>query len=205
MRTYKTEGIVIKRRNVGEADRLLTVFTRDHGKAVIKAKGIRRIPSRRSAHVELLNQSVLTLYQGQRYPVLTEAVVLETFPSLKEDLQKIGFAYHICELVDGLCPENQEHHQVYFLLKNTLQRLSRCSLSFRPSSAGKKSQGDLSVATLPRDDMVMIIHNFEVELLTLLGYWHTPQAASKSMDTQGFIENILERRLRSRRIFAKVH
>lgn len=184
MRTYKTEAIIIKRRNTGEADRLITVFTRDHGKLSIKAKGIRRVPSRRSAHVELLNTSILTLYQASRYPILTEASAIETFSDLKEDLQKIGFAYHLCELVDGLCPENQEHHQVYFLLKNTLHRLMRCN-------------SELS------QEALLVIHAFEVELLTLLGYWHTPQAASLSMDTQAFIENILERRLKSKRVFQK--
>ena len=201
MRTYKTEALIIKRLNVGEADRLITVFTRDHGKLSIKAKGIRRVPSRRSAHVELLNNSVLTLYSASRYPILTEATALETFSDLKEDLQKIGFAYHLCELVDGLCPESQEHHQVYFLLKNTLHRLSRCSLSFR--AEGEKSQGDLSGPVAHRDDMLMIVHAFEVELLTLLGYWHKPQSASLSVDTHSFIENILERRLKSKRVFQK--
>jgi DNA repair protein RecO (recombination protein O) len=184
MRTYKTEAIVIKRRDVGEADRLITVFTRDHGKLSIKAKGIRRVPSRRSAHVELLNTAMLTLYQASRYPILTEATATDTCSGLKEDLQKIGFAYHLCELVDGLCPENQEHHQVYFLLKNTLQRLIRCDAA-------------------SNNDALLVVHEFEVELLTLLGYWHTPQHASKSMDTHSFIENILERRLKSKRVFQK--
>ncbi|MDP3941726.1 MAG: DNA repair protein RecO [bacterium] len=185
IRTYKTEGIIINRRNVGEADRLLTVFTRDHGKLSVKAKGIRRVPSRRSAHVELLNTVILTLYQASRSPILTEATATDTCSDLKEDLQKIGFAYHICELVDGLCPENQEHHQVYFLLKNTLHRLSRCN-------------SDLS------QEALFVIHEFEVTLLTLLGYWHTPQAASLSVDTHSFIESILERRLKSRAIFMRL-
>ncbi|MBI4096902.1 MAG: DNA repair protein RecO, partial [Candidatus Levybacteria bacterium] len=54
MRTFRTEGIIIKRKNFGEADRILTVFTKEYGKLQVKAKGIRRIPSRRSAHVELV-------------------------------------------------------------------------------------------------------------------------------------------------------
>lgn len=185
MRTYKTEAIVIKRRNVGEADRLITVFTRDHGKLSLKAKGIRRVPSRRSAHVELLNTATLTVYAASRYPILTEATAIETFSNLKEDLQKIGLAYHMCELVDGLCPENQEHHQVYFLLKNTLHRLMRCGVEANQES-------------------LLVIHAFEVELLTLLGYWHKPQSTSQSLDTQSFIENILERRLKSRSIFSRL-
>jgi DNA repair protein RecO (recombination protein O) len=180
MRTYKTEAIVIKRRNVGEADRILTIFTKDQGKCIVKAKGIRRIPSRRSAHVELLNNSILTLYQAQRSPILVEAVSLNTYDALKQDLGKIGFAYHICELVDGLCPENQENKSVFFLLQSILERLSHCV------------------------DPLLTIHEFEIELLTLLGYWHKPLEVSANIDTQSFIENILERRLKSRLVFAHI-
>ncbi len=139
--------------------------------------------SRRSPHVELLNHTALTLYKGNGYalPILTETEALEDFSEVKSDLTKIGFAYHICELVDGLCPENQENKPVFYLLKNVLYNLG---------------QGE---------DIATTIHDFEVELLTLLGYWHKPQIASQNFNTQYFIEGILERKLRSRRIFEKLY
>ncbi|PIZ97846.1 MAG: DNA repair protein RecO, partial [Candidatus Levybacteria bacterium CG_4_10_14_0_2_um_filter_35_8] len=59
MNSYKTEGIVIKRRNLGEADKILTIFTKRYGKIQVKAPGIRKINSRRSPHVELLNYSAI--------------------------------------------------------------------------------------------------------------------------------------------------
>lgn len=182
MRTFKTEGIIIKRRNIGEADRFLSVFTKHHGKITIKAVGVRRIMSRRSGHVELLNHAVLTLYKSSGYalPILTESQALEDFSEIKRDLIRIGFAYHICELIDGLCPENQDNRAVFFLLQDTLARLST------------------------GDDTLSIIHEFEIELLTLLGYWHKPQVASQNLNTQYFIEGILERKLRSRAIFSKL-
>lgn len=222
MRTFKTEGIVIKRRNVGEADRLITVFTKDHGKLCIKAKGIRRVPSRRSAHVELLNNSVLTVHGASRYPILTEAAANETFSELKEDLQKIGYAYHICELVDGLCPENQEHRNIYNLLKVTLGSLSRCYPDPLDYTRGKLREESSVISNGVRDlrgispspkagrndswtdDIFSIVHDFEVELLTLLGYWHRPTSVSQSIDLHSFIENILERKLKSKRVFVKL-
>ena len=51
MKTFVAEGIVLKRRNVGEADRILTVFTRTNGKMIIKAVGVRKIASKRSSHI----------------------------------------------------------------------------------------------------------------------------------------------------------
>ncbi len=178
MRTYKTEAIILKRKNIGEADRILTVFTRQYGKVQIKAVGVRKIASRRSPHIEPLNLVLLTLYRGRNLPILTEAQTQENFSDIKDNLKKVGFAYHICELVDGLCPENQENRSVFVLLRNTLSRLST---GF---------------------DVAVTIHEFEVELLTILGFWSKTQL-SVHMDTQSFIENILERKLKSKQILSR--
>lgn len=181
MRNFKTEGIVIKRKNYAEADRILTVFTKNHGKIQVKASGIRRVPSRRSPHVELLNHSLLTLYKGQMFPTLTEAQTIESFSPIKTDFDKIGAAYHICELVDGLCPENQESSQIFHLLKNMFTRLS--------------------VAT--KDNISAAIHEFELELLSTLGYWNQSEVAY-NFDTHEFIEGIMERKLKSHKLFTKL-
>src|SRR5579862_3869711 len=123
MRSFRTEGIIIKRRDYGEADRILTVMTRDYGKIKIKATGVRKITSRRAAHIELLNHTVLHLYRGNTFAILTEAKMLSDFSTIKGDLTKVGLAYHLCELVDGLCPENQENRNVFDLLQGTLAEL----------------------------------------------------------------------------------
>lgn len=190
MKTFKTEGIIIKRKNYGEADKILTVLTKYNGKIQVRAVGIRRIPSRRSAHVELLNQSMLNLYRGRSIPILTEAQTIEDFADLKNDLIKIGQAYHICELIDGLCPENQENSKVYYLLKNILINLA------------ENPYLDAYSAT---------IREFEIKLLTTLGYlpagrqdWNKTNMLNEKFDTRDFIENILERRLKSLRLFAKL-
>ncbi|MEK9176642.1 MAG: DNA repair protein RecO, partial [Patescibacteria group bacterium] len=119
MHVFKTEGIVIKRKNFGEADRILTIFTKNNGKITVIAKGVRKISSRRSPHVELLNLTLLTIYNG-RMPILTEAETINHFSSLKCDLNKAGQAFYICELVDGLLAEHQENRAVFSLLEKTL-------------------------------------------------------------------------------------
>lgn len=180
MRTFKTEAIVIKRRNTGEADRILTVFTKEYGKLQVKARGIRKIPSRRSAHVELVNRTLISVYRGHKIPILVEAQALDTFDEVKRDLTKVGFAYHICELIDGLCPENQEHKAVFHLLEEVLSRMKT------------------------EDDLAILIHDFEIALLTELGFWNKSSALSARLDTKHYIENILERRLKSKSIFSKL-
>lgn len=177
MRHYKTEGIIIKRRNSGEIDRRLTLFTENLGKIQVRAVGVRKIVSRRSPHVELLNLSMFTLYQGRKYPIVTEAHTISNFSSIKEDLTKVGFAYHICELIDGLCPDNQENRAVYMLLKRTLEQLANSS------------------------DIAMIIHSFEINLLTLLGFW-PKNRFSENINTSEVIERILERKLKAKNIIS---
>lgn len=179
MRTFNAEGIVIKRMNVGEADRILTIFTRRHGKIRVKAKGVRKINSKRSPHLELLNFSRFVFHEGRVMPFLVEAQSYCSFDHIKDDLTKVGFAYHLCELIDGLCPENADHPLIFNLFYETLHKLQL------------------------ENDIASIIHGFEVELLTLLGFWPKNNYHS-NMDTTGFIEGILEHRLFSRRLLFRL-
>lgn len=208
MRQFTTEGIIIKRKNYGEADRLITLYTRKHGKIQVKATGVRKITSRRSPHVELLNYSVIQVHKGRTYPVLTEAEVIEDFSGIKNDLEKVGFAYHLCELIDGLCPDGQIHEAVFDLLKTTLDRLAADKNSYEIDITSTNEAGstlkDSSPVKADQNDILDIIHDFEVELLTLLGFWHGTQEMSARLDTNDFIENLIERRLKSRRIFSKI-
>lgn len=177
MRTYKIEGIVLRRRNLGEADRILTVLSRESGKISVKAPGVRRIPSRRGAHVELLNHSQLTLYRSSRsfMPIVTEAQTVEDFSSIKDNLQKIGYAYYICELINGLCPDNQENRSVFFHLKSTLSNLAQ---------------------TL---DAYALVKKFEKELLAQLGFWSEVRLL-QTQDSRTVMERLLERRLKTMRV-----
>ena len=174
MRSYKTQGIIIKRNNFGECDRILTVFTKNQGKISVKAKGVRKISSKRASHVELLNLSTLSLYEGSKFPILTEAETIDSFDFLKNDLSKVGVAYHICELINELCPQHQENRMVFSLILDTFQKLS-----FENT----------------RD----VVKNFEIELLTLLGFWNSNL---KDQNTHFVIENILEKRLKTARILS---
>lgn len=124
MRFLKTEGIILKRRNFGEADRILTVFSLHKGKISVLAKGVRRIVSRRAGNVELLNRVRIYLHLGKRMPILTEAESLDTYQKLKEDLTLSAYAFHIIELVDKLTAEDQENPNLYQGLVEVLQRLS---------------------------------------------------------------------------------
>lgn len=180
MRTYKTEGIVLKRSNYGEADRILTVFTKHYGKIKILAKGVRRIKSRRGPNIELFNWAVLFVTKGRNLDLLSEAEVKNSFSPLKDNLKKIGLCYQLCELIDGLCPEKQEQRRVFDLLTETLKTLDN-------------PDHGLSMALLT---------TFELRLLQELGYW--PKDRTPPSDLEFFIEGILERKLKTPRFLAQI-
>lgn len=180
MRYIKLDGIILKRKSIGEADRILTIFSRQFGKMQIKAKGVRKISSKRASHIEPLNTTVMTIYKGQGVPVLLEVQAGEQFSSLKEDLKKLAFAYHICELIDGLCPENQENEKVFELLCETFNKLSI------------------------EKDAASLIHGFEIELLSLLGYWSQGSIDLTGAKASYFIESILERKLKTRQLLPRL-
>lgn len=147
MKGIKVEGIILKRKNYGEADRILTVFTLQKGKITILARGIRKITSRRAGNVELLNQVVMYLHPGKNFYLLTEATAVETYQDIKGNLAVSTYAYHIIELVNRLLPENVTERLVYSYLLAVLRGLN----------------------TAPRQ---ILIRAFEVKILSLLGFAH---------------------------------
>lgn len=169
MHGFKTEGIVLKRRNLGEADRILTVFSRQLGKISVLAKGVRRITSRRSGNVELLNRVLMYLHQAKTFLILTEASSLDTFQKIKTDLTLSTYAYHIIEIVDKLSAENQENRILYEYLVEVLRRLER----------------------KPRQ---ILIRAFEVKILSNLGFVSffepDPQVVSNSEDIGGLLKSL---------------
>lgn len=174
MRNFKAEGIILKRQNFGEADRILTVFTKKYGKIKILAKGVRRITSRRGPNVELFNLVTLFIHQGRNFDLLTEAQVQNAFSRIRKNLELVGLAYHICELVDGLCPEHQPHPKVFDLLVKTLAELE----------SG-------------------LISKFEIDLLQELGFL-PPSISINKINTTSFIEQILERKLKTKTLLSKL-
>jgi DNA repair protein RecO (recombination protein O) len=145
-RQYRTEAIVLKRSDFGEADRILTLCTPERGKVRVVAKGVRRITSRKAGHVELFVRSRCMIHKGRDLDILAQAESVETFRALREDLRRAACAYFAAELLDGFTSEGEEQAGMYDLLTETLRRLN--------------SDRDLWLAT----------HYFEMRLLGLAGY-----------------------------------
>jgi len=179
--TYKTEGVILKRSNYGEADRILTIYTKHYGKIRAMAKGVRKITSRKGGNLELFNHCVLFLAKGRNLDIITEAQVVKSFSRLGDDLEKAASAFYLVELVDQLTPDGQVNRQVFDLLVGALDGLRPTINRFEESP------------TRP-DNQQLTINNFEIELLRLLGFWSDK---IDRKDVKSYVEEIIERKLRS--------
>ena len=125
MRSYTVEGIVIKRTNFGEADRLVTLFTKSWGKMTVIARGVRKLASKRAGALELFNEVRAQIVKGRgQLDTLAEVEIVDTFPSWRRKLGRITLAYQMCEAVDKLTADHQPHPQVFNILLTALSQIS---------------------------------------------------------------------------------
>jgi len=115
--------VVLRRQDLGEADRLLTIFTPDRGKLRVVAKGVRKPRSRKAGHLEPLTRARLMLARGRELDIITQADALDLYPSLRDDLIKLGQASYAVELLDRFTVEEGASQRLYELLVDTLDRL----------------------------------------------------------------------------------
>ena len=108
----------------GEADRLLTLYTRELGKLRTIAKGVRKLHSRKAGHLEPFTRVALQLAQARELPIVTQAETVDAYLDLRDDLLKTGYAAYAVEMVDRFTFEESENQPVYHLLVDTLARVN---------------------------------------------------------------------------------
>ncbi len=122
-RLYRTPALVLKRTDLGEADRILTLYTRDHGKLRAVAKGVRRTTSRSAGHLELFTHADVLLAVGRELDVVAQVDTVQAFRDVREDLDRTTQAYYLVELVDLLTEDRMENRAVFVALVESLAAL----------------------------------------------------------------------------------
>jgi len=146
-RTFRTEGIILRRHDFGEADRLLTVLTPEHGKLRGIAKGVRKPAGRMTGHVELFSCAMLMVAHGRELFTISQAEEITPFVALRESLDRGAYGYYIVELLDRFSEFEETNIALYHLLKAALEQL-----------------------TQPEADLRLTTRYFELHLLELVGF-----------------------------------
>jgi DNA repair protein RecO (recombination protein O) len=123
-RTFRSEAIVLKRTDFGEADRLLTLYSRERGKIKAVAKGARKPQSRKTGHVELFMRTNFLFAQGRDLAIITQAEMVEAYPALRDDLVRTTYAAYVMELLDRFTVEDDRHVGIYNLMSDALYWLA---------------------------------------------------------------------------------
>ncbi len=123
MKQFTTRGIVLKRLNYQEADRLVTVLTADHGKLTLMAKGVRKIKSKLAGGIELLtvNEMVIIEGKGDIY-TLRSARMQRNFAHLSSDYGRMQLGFQLLKLVQHIT-ESQLEPAYFEMVELTLANL----------------------------------------------------------------------------------
>lgn len=123
-RSFRATAVVLRHSDWGEADRLLTLYTREQGKLRVVGKGLRKMRSRKAGHLEPFTYVTLQLAKSRDLPIVTQVETVEAYLALREDLLKTSYAAYVLELLDRFTYEQEGGHPGLFnLLTETLSRL----------------------------------------------------------------------------------
>lgn len=146
MRTYSASAIVLRRIDLGEKDRILTLFTREHGKLSAVAKGCRRPGSKLGGASEPFTYARMFLSTGRDLDVLTQAEIKESFPNVKNAMSSIAHAVYLLELVNSFVDKRQPNPDLFDTLLSAMYVLESGT------------------------DPELTARYFEIQLLSILGY-----------------------------------
>jgi len=126
-RTYQTPAIVIKKTKLGEADRILTLFSPTLGKIQGVAKAVRKPKSKLSGHLEMLTYSQVTLVRGKSIDTIIGSQTLNAFLAVKNDLDLLSCALYMAEIVFQFTPAETEDSPIFSLLLHAIEQLPTTS------------------------------------------------------------------------------
>ncbi|MBU1017473.1 DNA repair protein RecO [Patescibacteria group bacterium] len=144
-KNIKTIGLVIRKCDFGEADRIVTVLCDDYGKIDLLAKGARRLKSKFCGRLELFNEIELMGFAGRDLHYLDEADLIKAYPEEK-DVGRHRILFYLAELTNRLIQSDQQVEGVYPLLQETLYHLQKT------------------------DRLETVLHAYLTKLLTLTGF-----------------------------------
>jgi len=172
-RSFTSEAFVLARRNFGEADRIIDLYTLDKGKISLIAKGVRKPGSRKRGHLEIFNKIRFQAVNGYKMGILAEAETIDNFDRIRKSMKKLSLAYYYMEVVGKITHEGDPHPEIYHFLSGSME--------------------DLKYGSKLKEMRLNFIEN----LLKILGFW--PKDKKLSFPDEK-LEEVIERQIYSKRV-----
>jgi len=124
MALYRDDAVVLRTYKLGEADRIVILYSRGRGKIRAVAKGVRRTRSKFGSRLEPGSVVQLQLYEGRNLDIVTQAERIDALPNLRSDLDNYGRATILLEAVDQVANEGDSNPALFRLLTGALRELN---------------------------------------------------------------------------------
>lgn len=174
---FVTEGVVLSTRNYSEADRIITVFTKDFGKITVLAKGVRKPKSRKGRNIEVFGRVKIAVSKAKGFDILTEVELIEGFSVIRSDLKRTSVSYFFVDTVSSITDEWEENIQLYIHLIKYLRGLEK----------------DRRLKTIRK--------KFTQGVLEISGFW--PEG-KEITDPDGVLQEIVEKEIKSIKVGRKL-
>lgn len=125
MDTYTVEGVVLKTDDFGDANRVVTIFTREFGKVEANAYGCRRARNPLSGALQMFNHISATLTRGAKVDTIRDADIINFYDALTADLDRLAYASLLFEIVNRMTLPRLTEPETFALLTNALPALSK--------------------------------------------------------------------------------
>ncbi len=122
---YKTEAILLAVRECDEASRMVTLFSREHGKLSAIAYGARRPRSALAGCIQVFTHAELALAGGRGIDSIKQCEIVRSFRELRENLTTMAYASLLAELTSELWPERETEPPVFELLLAAFDMLGK--------------------------------------------------------------------------------
>lgn len=153
--SYRTQGFILTKNDLREADQVFDVFTKDFGKIKILGKAIRKINSKLRAGIDIFYLSEIEFIQGKNYKTLTDASVVNKFEDIRKDFNKMEITQKISEAAVSLIKGEEADEKIWGLFTEVFDNLGNCQPKAGPPRAEK---------------LEMFYYYFLWTLLSVLGY-----------------------------------
>ena len=145
-RLFRTEGIILKSIKLNEADKIVTIFTKDFGRIKGIVKGVRKTKSQFGSSMENFTIIKLLAFKGKSFNTISQSEIIQSFFPQSKDLFRYGLAIQCTEMVDRLLVEEDPYLELYELFK------------------------DLLLLLKDEQNPILLVESFKWKLFALLGY-----------------------------------
>lgn len=125
MAQYRDEGVVVRTLRLGEADRIVTLVTPEHGKVRAVAKGVRKTKSKIGARLEPVGHVSALFWRGRELDVVTQVELVDSFRGIRADYDRLAQALTLLEIADQLALERHPMPELFTMLTRALKALEQ--------------------------------------------------------------------------------